>query len=225
MREVTFGRQQREILRRPRKERLQERHTAPRPQLLVRRGGKPEAPGASVDLEEPTDRIQIRLRARVADPQRVDKLPPRMYPAAHMREQARPPERAIQPRRPIGLRHPGGLLNPAQLARGLGVDGKTVAAYLDLLVDLLLVCRLPPWHRNVGKRLLRSLKVYARDSGILHALRWTTAFIRPAPTSPPNGDSSSTPGPNGTPSGMTSRRSACWSSEKYCSVCNKKKSE
>jgi predicted AAA+ superfamily ATPase len=66
--------------------------------------------------------------------------------------------------------HQGGLLNASQLARGLSVDGKTVANYLDLLVDLLLVRRLPAWHRNVGKRLVRSPKVYVRDSGILHAL-------------------------------------------------------
>ena len=45
------------------------------------------------------------------------------------------------------------IINAANLARGLGVDGKTVAGYLDLLVDLLLVRRLPAWHRNVGKRL------------------------------------------------------------------------
>jgi predicted AAA+ superfamily ATPase len=62
------------------------------------------------------------------------------------------------------------LLNAANLARALGVDGKTVARYLDLLVDLLLVRRLPPWHRNEGKRLVRSPKVYVRDSGIVHAL-------------------------------------------------------
>jgi len=64
----------------------------------------------------------------------------------------------------------GGLLNAAQLARGLAVDGKTVARYLDLLVDLLLVRRLPPHHANVGKRLVKSPKVYVRDSGIVHAL-------------------------------------------------------
>lgn len=63
-----------------------------------------------------------------------------------------------------------GLLNAANLARGLGVDGKTVASYLDLLVDLLLVRRLPAWHRNVGKRLVKSPKVYVRDTGIAHAL-------------------------------------------------------
>jgi hypothetical protein len=62
------------------------------------------------------------------------------------------------------------LLNVAQLARNLGIDGKTAAGYLDLLVDLLLVRRLPAWHANLGKRLVRSPKVYVRDSGILHAL-------------------------------------------------------
>jgi predicted AAA+ superfamily ATPase len=62
------------------------------------------------------------------------------------------------------------MLNAASLARGLGVDGKTVAGYLDLLVDLLLVRRLPPWHSNAGKRLVKSPKVFIRDSGIAHAL-------------------------------------------------------
>jgi len=64
----------------------------------------------------------------------------------------------------------GGLLNAAALARALAVDGKTVASYLDLLVDLLLVRRLPPWHGNVRKRLVKSPKVYIRDSGLVHAL-------------------------------------------------------
>ncbi len=64
----------------------------------------------------------------------------------------------------------GGLLNAAALARALAVDGKTVASYLDLLVDLLLVRRLAPWHGNVKKRLVKSPKVYVRDSGLVHAL-------------------------------------------------------
>ena len=66
--------------------------------------------------------------------------------------------------------HQGGLLNTAQFARNLGVDDKTAAAYLDLLVDLLLVRRLPPWHAKLGKRLVKSPKVYVRDSGLVHAL-------------------------------------------------------
>ncbi len=64
----------------------------------------------------------------------------------------------------------GSILNSAHLARGLGVTGKTTAHYVDLLVDLLLVRRLPPWHANAGKRLVKSPKVYLRDSGIVHAL-------------------------------------------------------
>jgi predicted AAA+ superfamily ATPase len=68
------------------------------------------------------------------------------------------------------------LLNAAELARGLGVDGKTVASYLDLLVDLLLVRRLEPWHANVGKRLVKSPRVYIRDSGIAHTLLGLTTL-------------------------------------------------
>ncbi|MCF6317519.1 MAG: ATP-binding protein [Marinosulfonomonas sp.] len=64
----------------------------------------------------------------------------------------------------------GGLLNSANLARSLEVDNKTITNYLDLLVDLLLVRRLQPWHANVKKRLVKSPKVYLRDSGILHTL-------------------------------------------------------
>ncbi len=64
----------------------------------------------------------------------------------------------------------GGLLNSASLARGLDVDNKTISRYLDLLVDLLLVRRLPAWHGNTGKRLSKSPKVFIRDSGLVHAL-------------------------------------------------------
>ena len=64
----------------------------------------------------------------------------------------------------------GGLWNASVLARSLAVDGKTVTRYLDLLVDLLLVRRLPPFHANVRKRLAKSPKVYIRDTGIVHTL-------------------------------------------------------
>jgi predicted AAA+ superfamily ATPase len=62
------------------------------------------------------------------------------------------------------------LLIAANLARALSVDGRAIARYLDLLVDLLLVRRLTPWHLNVGKRLVKAPKVYVRDSGLVHAL-------------------------------------------------------
>ena len=66
--------------------------------------------------------------------------------------------------------HQGGLLNTAELARNLGVDNKTASSYLDLLIDLLLVRRLQPWHANIGKRLTKASKIYVRDSGLIHAL-------------------------------------------------------
>lgn len=70
----------------------------------------------------------------------------------------------------------GAISNAASLARSLGLDGKTIASYLDLLVDLLLVRRLAPWHRNVGKRLVKTPKIYVRDSGLVHALLGLTTL-------------------------------------------------
>ena len=64
----------------------------------------------------------------------------------------------------------GSLINASRLAAGLEVSSQTVSRYTDLLVDLLLVRRLQPYHVNVGKRLVKSPKVYIRDSGLLHAL-------------------------------------------------------
>lgn len=64
----------------------------------------------------------------------------------------------------------GGLLNAAQLARSLAVSGKTLASYTDLFVDLFLLRRLDPWHANTSKRLVKSPRIYLRDSGLLHHL-------------------------------------------------------
>jgi len=64
----------------------------------------------------------------------------------------------------------GQLVNHSRIAAGLAVSGQTVTRYLDLLTDLLLVRQLRPWSRNAGKRLVRSPKVYVRDSGVTHAL-------------------------------------------------------
>lgn len=64
----------------------------------------------------------------------------------------------------------GGLLNLSRFSASLGVSTPTVARYVDLLSDLCLVRRLMPWSANVGKRLVKSPKVYVRDSGLVHAL-------------------------------------------------------
>ncbi len=70
----------------------------------------------------------------------------------------------------------GTVVNASQLARSLGVSTQSVTRYIDLLVDLLLVRRLPSYHINIGKRLVKSPKVYIRDSGILHALLGLETF-------------------------------------------------
>jgi predicted AAA+ superfamily ATPase len=64
----------------------------------------------------------------------------------------------------------GQLVNAAKLAASLAVSGQTVARYVDLLCDLMLVRRLLPRVSNEGKRLVRAPKIYVRDSGLVHAL-------------------------------------------------------
>ncbi len=61
-------------------------------------------------------------------------------------------------------------LNIATLARSLAISAPAVSRYVDTLVGLFLVRRLPPFVANVRKRLVKSPKIYVRDSGILHAL-------------------------------------------------------
>ena len=64
----------------------------------------------------------------------------------------------------------GQLLNKAALAHALGVDGHSVNNYLDLLEGAFMIRRLPPYYSNIRKRLVKSPKVYIRDSGMLHSL-------------------------------------------------------
>ena len=67
-------------------------------------------------------------------------------------------------------------INASMLATNLGVSGQTVARYIDLLTDLFLIRKLAPWHENTKKRLVKSPKIYVRDSGILHTLLNITSF-------------------------------------------------
>jgi hypothetical protein len=64
----------------------------------------------------------------------------------------------------------GGLLNASALGSSLGVSHHTLLRHLDVLESVHLLRRLPPYFRNIGKRLTRSPKVYLRDSGLLHHL-------------------------------------------------------
>lgn len=64
----------------------------------------------------------------------------------------------------------GQLWNASQIGQSLGLSYHTVNSYLDYLVGAFLVRRLLPYHANLNKRLVKSPKVYWRDSGLLHAL-------------------------------------------------------
>lgn len=64
----------------------------------------------------------------------------------------------------------GGIWNAAEFARAMGVSEPTVRRYLDVLSGVFVVRQLQPWHENIGKRQVKSPKVYVRDSGILHVL-------------------------------------------------------
>jgi predicted AAA+ superfamily ATPase len=64
----------------------------------------------------------------------------------------------------------GGLANYSQLSSALGLSQPTVVRYVDILEHSFLVRRLPPYFRNVGKRLVKAPKIYLRDTGLLHHL-------------------------------------------------------
>ena len=60
--------------------------------------------------------------------------------------------------------------NASELARSLGVSDKTVRSYLDILTGTFMIRQLQPWYENLGKRQVKSPKIYFRDSGLLHQL-------------------------------------------------------
>ena len=62
----------------------------------------------------------------------------------------------------------GGIWNASQLAASLGVSYHTVNRYVDILEQTFLIRKLPPYFANVGKRLVKSPKIYFRDTGLLH---------------------------------------------------------
>ena len=64
----------------------------------------------------------------------------------------------------------GQIWNASELARSMGLSGKTVRSYLDILTGTFMVRQLQPWFANIGKRQVKAPKVYLRDSGLLHHL-------------------------------------------------------
>jgi len=61
-------------------------------------------------------------------------------------------------------------LNASEIARSLGITDKTVRNYLDILEGTYMVRQLSPWHEDLGKRQIKSPKIYVRDSGLFHTL-------------------------------------------------------
>ncbi|MCL5674940.1 MAG: ATP-binding protein [Candidatus Omnitrophica bacterium] len=64
----------------------------------------------------------------------------------------------------------GQIWNASELAQALGLSGKTVRNYLDILTQTYMVRQLQPWYENIHKRQVKSPKIYLRDSGIFHTL-------------------------------------------------------
>lgn len=64
----------------------------------------------------------------------------------------------------------GQILNHSELARSFGISDMTVRRYIDILEGTFMIRLLQPWHVNIGKRLVKSPKLYLRDSGLLHTL-------------------------------------------------------
>lgn len=64
----------------------------------------------------------------------------------------------------------GNMFNASELGRSLGVSHKTMKEYADILTGTFMVRQLQPWYENIGKRQVKTPKIYIRDSGIFHTL-------------------------------------------------------
>ncbi len=64
----------------------------------------------------------------------------------------------------------GNLFNASELGRSLGLSHTTMKEYVDILTGTFMVRQLQPWYENIGKRQVKTPKIYIRDSGIFHTL-------------------------------------------------------
>ncbi|MBV6409491.1 MAG: ATP-binding protein [Burkholderiales bacterium] len=119
------------------------------------RGGAPRSFLAETDADSRTWRQQF-LQALVE--RDLPQLGAALAPAALLRFLA------------MLAHYHGQIWNAAEPARSLGISEITVRRYLDLLTGAYLVRQLPPWFANIGKRQVRSPKIYWRDCGLLHQL-------------------------------------------------------
>jgi len=70
----------------------------------------------------------------------------------------------------------GQIWNASEIGRSLGEAHTTVKRHLDILCGTFVMRQLPPWFENIGKRQVKSPKVYLRDSGLLHTLMGISSF-------------------------------------------------
>lgn len=127
----------------------------PATETLWLRGGFPRAFLADSLVDCQTWRRQFLLALAERD---LPQLGMTLAPAAMMRFLA------------MLAHYHGQIWNAAEPARSLGISETAVRRYLDLLTGTYLVRQLAPWHENLGKRQVRSPKLYWRDSGLLHQL-------------------------------------------------------
>src|SRR5262249_38612900 len=76
----------------------------------------------------------------------------------------------------VGVHHHGQILNASEIGRSLGEAHTTVRRQLEILCGAYVMRLLPPWFENLGKRQVKSPKLYVRDSGLLHALLGIASF-------------------------------------------------
>jgi len=129
--------------------------TAENQQKLLLRGGFPES------FLAPSDKASLRWRNAFIRTFLEQELPQLgiTIPASQLR------------RFWLMLAHlHGQLWNASQVAASLGLTAPTMRRYLDILADTFMLRVLAPYHANLGKRLIKSPKIYLRDSGLLHAL-------------------------------------------------------
>lgn len=70
----------------------------------------------------------------------------------------------------------GQIWNASEIAASMGVSASTARNYLEALEQTYMVRRLQPWYENLGKRLVKSPKIYFRDAGLFHALQNIETF-------------------------------------------------
>jgi predicted AAA+ superfamily ATPase len=143
------------------------------------------------DLERPSALARLRT-APEEDPGALPATPGLIVMDEVQREAALFP--LLRPLLDSPTRKARYLLNESELAGSLGIAAPTVGRYIDLLEELLMIRRLPPYFANVGKRLTKSPRIYLRDCGALHSLLGIRDMGCPPTATPDHGRQRAFPG-------------------------------